>query len=103
MYSILPKLREDMQLRGFSKHTIRSYTECVTEYLSLLNKPLSATIANTASTRPSARSKPATSKHTEQLRKTAIQCVFPYIPLLITMKLLQPKSEIYIYPQSSHC
>ena len=61
MYSILPKLREDMQLRGFSKHTIRSYTECVTEYLSLLNKPLSATIANTASTRPSARSKPATS------------------------------------------
>jgi len=43
MYSILPKLREDMQLRGFSKHTIRSYTECVTEYLSLLNKPLSAT------------------------------------------------------------
>ena len=43
MYSILPKLREDMQLRGFSKHTIRSYTERVTEYLSLLNKPLSAT------------------------------------------------------------
>ena len=46
MYSILPKLREDMQLRGFSKHTIRSYTECVMEYLSLLNKPLSATTEN---------------------------------------------------------
>lgn len=43
MYSILPKLREDMQLRGFSKHTIRSYTERVTDYLSLLNKPLSVT------------------------------------------------------------
>lgn len=41
MYKILSKFREDMQLRGFSRHIIRSYTECVTEYLSLLNKPLS--------------------------------------------------------------
>ena len=32
-----------MRLCGFSKHTIQSYTECVTEYLSLLNKPLPAT------------------------------------------------------------
>lgn len=38
MYKILSKFREDMQLRGFSRHIIRSYTECVTEYLSLLNE-----------------------------------------------------------------
>ncbi len=31
-----------MQLRGFSSHTVRSYTERVTEYLNFLHKPLSA-------------------------------------------------------------
>ncbi len=43
MHPIIPKFREDMQLRGFSSHTVRSYTERVIEYLTFLNKPLSAT------------------------------------------------------------
>ncbi len=43
MYPIIPKYREDMQLRGFSSHTVRSYTLRTVDYLSWLNKPLSAT------------------------------------------------------------
>ena len=43
MHPIIPKLREDLRLRGFSDHTIRSYTSHVTDYLSTLSKPLTMT------------------------------------------------------------
>lgn len=43
MYTILSKYREDMQLRGFSQHTVRTYTDCLTDYLSRLDKPLNET------------------------------------------------------------
>lgn len=32
-----------MQLRGFSHHTVRTYTDCLKDYLSRLDKPLNET------------------------------------------------------------
>ena len=43
MHPIIPKLCEDLRLRGFSDHTIRSYTSHVADYLSTLSKPLTLT------------------------------------------------------------